>query len=842
MNEVAENNDKNSNSTIPKLLTILPLRDVVIFPYMIYPILIGRASSIQAVSEAMERDKFIFLVAQKDPTIDEPDFDDIYEFGTIAKILQVVKLPNNLLKILVEGLIHSKLVKPIKKDEYLVAEVETIQVVYDEKDQELIALVRRATELFYNYVRAQRFLSPDVFTAFENIKDLLRKLYFAVANIQQSVQVKQRILDKTDIKSQYYELNSILSEELEILKIEEEIDTKVQKQLQKTQKKYYIQEQIRALQKELEEEEDATSEIAQIKEAIENAKMPEHAYKKAIEELERLRKTPTMSPEYSVNRTYLEWLTSLPWSVKTDDNFSIEHVKKILDEDHYDLDKPKERILEYIAVLNLAGSLKRQILCFVGPPGVGKTSLARSIARALGRKFVRFSLGGVRDEAEIRGHRRTYVGAMPGKIIQAMKKAGTINPVVLLDEIDKMSMDFRGDPSAALLEVLDPEQNVAFQDHYIEVDYDLSNVLFITTANVKYEIPLPLLDRMEIIELNSYLEPDKLKIAKDHIIPKLKDEFGINNFSIDVTDDAILKIIRDYTREAGVRNLERELASVFRKSIKDLIKEFEQKYNLDPKTDFVTALRENKKFIRFIKRKKFLIDEKKVEEYLKVPRFKFKKEDLAPKVGVAIGLAWTSVGGDIMPIEVTIMPGQEKLTLTGQLGEVMKESAKAALSFIRSNFEHLGIPKDFFQKKEIHIHIPEGAIPKDGPSAGITIAIALISAASGYRVRGDVAMTGEITLRGNILPIGGLNEKLLAAKRSGISTVIIPKDNEPDLVEVNPYIKENLKIVPVGHIFDSLPFVLLEWENRSENGELNRKKRNGRKLTKSATTIEKSVR
>ncbi len=807
----------NDNFTIPSELTILPLRDIVIFPFMIYPVLIGRASSIQAITEAMDKDKFIFLTAQKDPTIDEPDFSDIYEYGTTAKILQVVKLPNNLLKVLVEGLYHSKIVEPIKKDDYLIAKIVPIQVSYDENDTELKALIRRAGELFYNYVRSHRLLSPDVYSAYENIKDPIRKLYFAAANIHQSVQVKQKILEKTTLKEQYFELNSILTSELEILKIEEEIDSKVQSQLQKTQKKYYIQEQIRALQKELEEEEEAIPEIAQLKEAIEKAQMPEHAYKKALEELERLKKTPTMSPEYSVNRTYLEWLVSLPWSTRTEDNFSIEHVKKILDEDHYDLEKPKERILEYIAVLNVAGSLKRQILCFVGPPGVGKTSLARSIARALGRKFVRFSLGGVRDEAEIRGHRRTYVGAMPGKIIQAMKKAGTINPVILLDEIDKMSMDFRGDPSAALLEVLDPEQNVSFQDHYIEVEYDLSNVLFITTANVKYEIPLPLLDRMEIIELSSYLEPEKLEIAKRHIIPKIKEEFGISDLKIDITDEAIIKVIREYTREAGVRNLERELSSIFRKKIKDIIIEFERKENLDPESDFKQALRENPKFKKFIQRKKFLINVKEVEDYLKVPKYKTKKEDLEPKVGVAVGLAWTSVGGDIMPIEVAIMPGQEKLTLTGQLGDVMKESAKAALSFIRANYQELKVPKDFFQRKEIHIHVPEGAIPKDGPSAGITIAMALISAASGNPVRGDVAMTGEITLRGNILPIGGLNEKLLAAKRAGINTVIIPYENEPDLVEVNEYVKKGLKIIPVKHLFEALPYVFVNWNKDSNN-------------------------
>lgn len=838
---VLQNQDKipTNQISVPTNLAILPLRDIVIFPFMIYPILIGRTSSLQAVIDSMEKDKFIFVTAQKDPTIDEPDFDDIFSNGTTAKILQVVKLPNNLLKVLVEGVFHSRIVKPIKKDEYLYAEIEPIQTNYDENDQELIALVRRASELFQVYTRSNRLLSADIYIAFENIRDPLRKLFFASANINQTVEVKQKILEKTNIKDQYYTLNSILSSEIEILKIEEEIDNKVQNQIQKTQKKYYIQEQIRALQKELEEEDDTLPELAKIKEAIEKANMPEHAYNKSIEEFERLKKTPTLSPEYSVNRTYLEWLTSLPWSTQTRDILDIEHVRKVLDQDHYDLEKPKERILEYIAVLNLAGKLKKQILCFVGPPGVGKTSLARSIAKALGRKFVRFSLGGVRDEAEIRGHRRTYVGAMPGKIIQAMKKAGTVNPVILLDEIDKMSMDFRGDPSSALLEVLDPEQNIAFQDHYIEVDYDLSNVIFITTANVKYAIPEPLLDRMEIIELTSYLEPEKLEIAKRHIIPKLISEYALDKLKLKITESAILKIIREYTRESGVRNLERELASVLRKFVKEIISEFYKIYE-ETNGEKIESLNENPNFLKFIKRKKFSIDDVMIEKYLKVPKFKIKSENLLPKVGVATGLAWTSVGGETMPIEVVIMPGQERLTLTGQLGDVMKESAKAALSFIRSNYNLLGIKRDFYRRKEIHIHIPEGAIPKDGPSAGITLAVALISAISGKPVRGDVAMTGEITLRGNILPIGGLNEKLLAAKRSEINQVVIPKDNEPNLAEVNKFILHNMKIIPVSHILDALPIVFKDWNISTQQSQrkekINRKDLNGKNNRNNSST------
>lgn len=808
------------NISIPKTLNILPLRDIIIFPYMIFPVLIGRASSLRAVADAVEKDKFIFVTAQKNAAIEEPTFEDIYNYGTTARIIQLLRLPNNLVKVLVEGLFQSKIKKPRKSTDFLTADITQLHVHYDEQDKEFEATMRHTSELFIQYIKENRNLPPDIIGAYENINDPVRKLFFAAANVQQKVEIKQIILEKTNLKDQYFELAKIISSELELLKLEDEIDSKVQDTIHKTQKKFYIQEQIRALQKELGEDDESIPELAALKEAIEKADMPEHAKTKAYEEFERLKKTPTMSPEFSVNRTYLEILTSLPWKTRTDDNLDIEHVRKILDEDHYNLEKPKERILEFIAILNLAGSLKRQILCFVGPPGVGKTSLGRSIARALGRKFVRFSLGGVRDEAEIRGHRRTYIGAMPGKIIQAMKKAGTINPVILLDEVDKMSMDFRGDPSAALLEVLDPEQNIAFNDHYIEVDYDLSNVLFITTANIRYEIPLPLQDRMEIIELNSYLEPEKVEIAKKHILPKLFSEFGLENINIKITDEAINKVIRQYTREAGVRNLERELSSMLRKVAKDIVQNYDKhrKVKSNGESNLIRdILKDNPDFKKSIKRKTFVIDENKVEELLKAPKFKDKKEDLEDKVGVATGLAWTSVGGDILPIEVTIMPGLERLTLTGKLGEVMKESARAALSYVRSNTEFLGVSDDFYRKKEIHIHVPEGAIPKDGPSAGITMTVALISAASGNKVRGDVAMTGEITLRGNILPVGGLNEKLLAARRVGIMTVIIPKENERDIDDINELVKKDMKIITVSHINEAIPYIFREEIKKHDN-------------------------
>lgn len=822
---------------IPKKLSVLPLRDVVIFPYMIFPVLIGRNSSLKAVAEAMERDKYMFVTAQIFSDIEEPQFTELYDYGTIVRILQVLRLPNNLLKVLVEGIAQGKIKRRYSKKEYLEAEIERVQFHEDDKDNEFEALSKKAGLLFSEYVKREPGIPPDMIIAYDGIIDNVQKLYFGAANVRSKIENKQKILNKFTLKEQYFEFITILSSEIELQRLEEEISGKVNEAIQKSQRKYFIQEQIRALQHEMGDDEDALPELAVIREMIQKANLPEQAKAKANEEFERLRKTPTLSPEFSVNRNYIEWLTQLPWTNTTEDIFDIKHVKEILDEDHFDLEKPKERILEFIAVLNIAGKLKRQILCFVGPPGVGKTSLGKSIARAMGRKFIRFSLGGVRDEAEIRGHRRTYIGALPGKIIQSMKKAGTINPVILLDEIDKMSMDFRGDPSSALLEVLDPEQNFAFNDHYLEVDYDLSNVLFITTANVRYDIPLPLLDRMEIIELNSYIDPEKLQIAKKHIIPKLKEEYGLNNLQIEFTDEAILKMIREYTRESGVRSLEREIASIFRKLSKEIVEDYftklsersasikvkESKIKADKEADDksddkndekfkIQLLCNSPEFQKQMAERIFKIDEERIEHYLKSPRFKDKKELLEDKVGVVTGLAWTSVGGDTLPIEVTIMPGTEKLTLTGKLGDVMKESAMAAFSFLRSNYEALKLKENFSKNKEIHIHVPEGAIQKDGPSAGITMGIALLSAASGKAVRGDVAMTGEITLRGNILPIGGLKEKLLAAKRYGIKTVIIPDENLRDLVDISDDVKSGLEIIPVKHFFEALPIVFKDFE------------------------------
>ncbi len=779
---------------IPTTLPVLPLRDVVIYPYMIFPVLVGRESSLRAAAAAMERGKNIFLAAQKSASVDDPGPEDIYRNGSVAKIVQMLRLPNGLMKILVDGLVQASVRAFTDRKEFLEAEI-AINTTELPADKEIEALVRHTTTLFTEYVRLNRNIPGEVLMTFEGIKEPQRKMFYMAANIAQSVDVKQRILDLTRLRDQLFEISKILTTEVEILKIERDIDSKVQDNIQKSQRKFFIQEQIRILQDELGEDE-ASPELAKIKEQIDKAGMPPEALAKAMEEFNKLKKTPSMSPEFTVTRNYLDWMVAVPWKTRTKDQLDIEHVRSILDEDHYGLDKPKDRILEHIAVLNLVKDMKGQILCFVGPPGVGKTSLARSIARGLGRKFVRISLGGVRDEAEIRGHRRTYIGSMPGKIIQSMKRAGSVNPVILMDEVDKMSMDFRGDPSSALLEVLDPEQNVAFNDHYLEVDYDLSKVMFITTANVRYSIPLPLQDRMEIIELPGYLEHEKKEIARRHIIPKQLEAHGLKDKAITFDDEAILKVIRDYTREAGVRNLERETAPVCRKVAKDIV--------LAKRGNGHAAGKGKKKGA---KPKVLQVTPASVERYLGVPRFRTKAAERKPRIGSVTGLAWTSVGGDILNVDVTIMRGTERLTLTGQLGDVMKESAQAALSYLRSNAKELGIAVDFQKGREIHIHLPEGAIPKDGPSAGITMAMAIMSAARGVPARSDVAMTGEITLRGNVLAIGGLNEKLLAAQRSGITTVLIPSENEKDLTEIPAKVKEGLTIIPVDTIREAAQHV-----------------------------------
>jgi ATP-dependent Lon protease len=790
---------------IPNILPVLPLRDVVVFPYMIFPVLVGRETSLRAANESLERGKNILLVAQRNSSVDEPSAEDVYREGTVAKILQMLKLPNGLMKILVDGLAQANIKKFIQNPNFLEAEI-VINRIDPPAGREIEALVRHVSTLFTEYIRLNRNLPPEVLMAYDGIKEPQRKMYYIASNIVQSVDVKQRVLQTQTLRDQFYELSKILNTEVDILKIERDIDTKVQDNIQKSQRKFFIQEQIRILQDELGDDE-ASPELMKLKGQLIAAKMPKEAASKAMEEFHKLKKTSSMSPEFTVTRNYLDWLISIPWQKRTKDNLTIAHVKEILDADHYGLDKPKDRILEHIAVLNLVKEMRGQILCFVGPPGVGKTSLAKSIARALGRKFVRISLGGMRDEAEIRGHRRTYIGSMPGKIIQSMKRAGAINPVLLMDEVDKMSMDFRGDPSAALLEVLDPEQNIAFNDHYIEVDYDLSKVMFITTANVRFAIPLPLQDRMEIIELPGYLEYEKKEIAKRHIISKQLQAHGLKEKEVQFEDATIFKLIQEYTRESGVRNLEREIASICRKVAKEMV--LVQQKNGKPERKST---------------KNILVTPENVEKYLGVPKYRTKAAERQSRIGSVTGLAWTSVGGEILNVDVTIMRGTERLTLTGQLGDVMKESAQAALSYIRANAKKFGIDTEFNKNREIHIHLPEGAIPKDGPSAGITMAMAIISAASNRPARNDVAMTGEITLRGNVLPIGGLTEKLLAAQRSGIKMVLIPKENLKDLTEISEKVKEGLKINTVETIEEALKYVFNEKTKDGKKRKTEKKK------------------
>ncbi len=785
-----ETEEQSLTVEIPEIIPVLPLRDLVIFPYMISPVLVGRDLSINAANFALNNHRLIFLAAQKNSNIDEPGTDELYREGTIAKIIQTMKLPNGLLKLVVDGLVMGKIRNFTGETEYFEAQIQ-LREVQSSNDAEITALVRQAEIAFKEYASLNKNINAETLVSFENITEPDRKLYFAAANINQAIEGKMKIMKKGRLKDQYYELIKLLRGEIEILKVEKEIDHKVQENIARTQRKFIIQEQIKILQEELGED-DALSEEAKLLEQIETAGMPEAVEDKAIEEYNKLSKIPPMSPEYTVIRNYLDWLIAVPWKKQTKDKLDIEHVQKILDEDHFGLEKPKERIIEHIAVLNLVKNMRGQILCLVGPPGVGKTSLGRSIARALGRQFVRISLGGVRDEAEIRGHRKTYIGSMPGKIVQAMKRAGTVNPVILLDEIDKLSSDFRGDPSSAMLEVLDPEQNFSFNDHYLEVDYDLSQVLFITTANVRYNIPLPLQDRMEIIELSSYLEVDKLEIAKRHIIPKQIKLHGLSRSRVKFEDDAILEIIGNYTRESGVRSMEREITAVLRKVAKDVVSRIQSKEKGSKKQVVVTP--------------------QLVEKYLGAPRYKKHIYEKGARIGSVTGLAWTSVGGDILKVDVTVMHGKERLTLTGQLGNVMKESAQAGLSYIRSNAHKFGLKPDFMLNKEIHIHLPEGAIPKDGPSAGITMIMAMLSAFLELPASDSVAMTGEITLRGEVLPIGGLNEKLLAARRNGYKTVLIPNDNTADVAEIRDTITQDLTIVPVETVEEALDWVFPGWK------------------------------
>lgn len=793
------------------IVPVLPLREQVLLPIQNVWTLVGRPSSIAAIEYAMKHDQHIAAVMQRNDA-DTPTFDDLHTVGTLARIQTVTHLPNNLLRVKLVGVERVHITPRRSSQPFLIATASIFPHKGRFTQREYARLLKWYNERFKNVdpdhrhrVRNGVYMTSIVGAIYPLLYDLTSEFPARV----------QEILELESYKEQIEHTIKLHEELVARVDLEDEVIEKIATTMQNTQRQHFIREQIRALQKELGEDEESmhSSDVERFRALIEAAQMPPTVRERALEELERLRKTFPMSPEYGVMRNYLEWLTDLPWSARSEDNLNIENVRAVLDEDHYDLEKPKARILEYISVLNLTGSMRGQILCFVGPPGVGKTSLASSIARALGRRFVRISLGGVRDEAEIRGHRRTYIGAMPGKIIQAMKRAGTINPVILLDEVDKLGTDFRGDPAAALLEVLDPEQNRAFNDHFLEVDYDLSQVLFIATANVLYDIPPPLLDRMEVIEINSYLDNDKLEIAKRHIIPKQISQLGLDDLNITFSDEAILTIIRDYTREAGVRNLEREISRVLRRIAQQVVERFSGKT-----TASVSSVRSLPGYRRYVRTHRFTIDTAMIRQLLKAPRFRTTATDRSDRVGVATGLAWTSTGGDVLPVEVTIMPGSEKLLLTGKLGEVMKESAQAALSFVRSNAALFGIPENFASGKDIHIHVPEGAIPKDGPSAGITMTVALISAARGIPVRGDVAMTGEVTLRGMVLPVGGLNEKLLAAKRHGITHVIVPTDNRSDIEELPTHLTGDMTIWYVSNIQEALPLVFRVVPSTDSNG------------------------
>jgi len=744
---------------------MMPIRDVVIFPHMMTPFVVGREASIRALEEALAGDKRIFLATQHDPSVDDPKPNEIYQVGTVANIVQSLKLPDGNIKVLVEGIDRGRILKISNDDGYFRVSIQT-KVFRTVTTPSLEQLVQRVTSLFEQYVKLSQSLNYDTMIAAIKVDEIGKFTDTIAANLNVSVEEKQELLEIFDPVDRLTRLADILDVEIEKLNVDRTIQGRVKRQMERAQREYYLNEKIKAIQKELGRNE--KNELDELKKKIETAGMTKDALEHAMAELKRLEMMPPMSAESTVSRNYLDWLLAVPWKKKSKEIRDISRAQKVLEEDHYGLDKIKERILEFLAVRQLVKNPRGSILCFVGPPGVGKTSLGRSIARATGRKFVRLSLGGVRDEAEIRGHRRTYIGALPGQIIQMMKKSGTINPVFLLDEVDKMSMDFRGDPSAALLEVLDPEQNNTFMDHYLDVEYDLSKVFFITTANVVHTIPQPLQDRMEILRLEGYTEPEKLEIAKRFLVRKQREATGLSAGNLTLPDEAIVHIIRHYTREAGVRNLEREIANVCRKVARKVVKEG--------------------------KHLQITLRPEDVAEYLGVIKFRDTKAEEKNEIGLATGLAWTEVGGQILNIEVALMPGRGKPLLTGKLGDVMQESAQAAMSYVRSRASQLGLHPDFYRHLDIHVHIPEGAIPKDGPSAGITLATALASALTKIPVRRDVAMTGEITLRGKVLPIGGVKEKLLAAHRAGLRTVILPRDNEKDLADIPAAIQQELTL------------------------------------------------
>ena len=789
MTEEQDYNNPNKTNIIP----LLPLRDVVVFPHMIVPLFVGRGKSIAALESAMKYEKGIFMVAQKNAKKDDPARDDIYQVGTIGIIIQLLRLPDGTVKVLVEGKARGVIQEYLKNDDFFLVKVADIEDVDDDpNDVRKQALMRSIKESFELYLKLSKKVHVEMMGTIAGIEDPSKLADVVVTHLNVKLEDKQKIMEIFSIGERLEAIYSLMLSEIEILQVEEKIKRRVKKQMEKTQKDYYLNEQMRAIQKEMGEKDDFKNEIAELEKRLKQKKLSEEATKKVRQEIKKLQMMAPMSAEATVVRNYIDWLLDMPWSEITENKYTLKESETILDEDHYGLKKVKERIIEYLAVQFLVKKNRGPILCLVGPPGVGKTSIAKSVARATNRKFVRISLGGVRDEAEIRGHRRTYIGAMPGKIIQSLKKAGSNNPVFCLDEVDKLSSDFRGDPSSALLEVLDPEQNFAFNDNYLDVDYDLSDILFITTANVLQTIPAPLQDRMEVIRIAGYTEQEKMNIAKKFLLTKEMEANGLVADNIEFTKGALLRIIRQYTREAGVRNLEREIASICRKVAKEIVSNGNGTL------------------------KKMVISSKNIPKYLGVPKFRHGETEENNQIGLTTGLAWTEVGGELLAIEASIMEGTGRMVMTGKLGDVMQESVQAALTYIRARAEKFGLPKNFYKKIDIHVHVPEGAIPKDGPSAGIAMATSIASALMKKKVRADLAMTGEITLRGRVLPIGGLKEKILAAHRGNIKMVVIPKDNEKDLAEVPHNVQNALKIVFVEHIDEVLDIAFVKEEDLFE--------------------------
>ena len=776
-----EEEKKETKQDGKMLYPILPLRDIVLFPHMVVPLFVGREKSVRALDSVMNENKQILLVAQKDANVDDPTADDLYKVGTLATVLQLLRLPDGTVKVLVEGNKRAKIDFVMSEEPFFEAYATPLNEKKEEVTDELNALARSVMEQFERYASLNRRLPPEVWASVSQIQDFSKLADVICSHLTLKVEEKQHLLEFENLSERLESLFAMMEKEINVLQVEKKIRKRVKTQMEKSQKEYYLNEQMKAIQKELGDD-DESSDLNELKKKIKAAHMPKEASEKALSDLRKLKMMGPMSAEASVLRNYLDWMISIPWKKYSPSQIDLKKAEAILNKDHYGLEKVKERILEYLAVLKKSGGIKGPILCLVGPPGVGKTSLGQSIAKATGRHFVRASLGGMHDEAEIRGHRRTYIGAMPGKIIQGMKKAKTLNTLFLLDEIDKVGADWRGDPSSALLEVLDPEQNTTFNDHYLEVDYDLSGVMFITTANT-LKMPRPLLDRMEVIELSGYTEDEKVEIAKRHLISKQMKAAALTEKELTIDDAAIRDLIRLYTREAGVRNLEREIANLCRKAVKELM----------------TG-----------KKKTVHITHKNLSDFAGIARYNFGVAEEEDQVGAATGLAWTEVGGEMLSVEAVVMPGKGNIILTGQLGDVMKESVEAARSYIRANHAAFGIPSEIFEKNDIHVHVPEGATPKDGPSAGITMCTALVSTLTGIAVRKDLAMTGEITLRGRVLPIGGLKEKLLAALRGGIKTVLIPAENQKDLAEIPENVKKGMHIIPVSNAKEVLEHALVK--------------------------------